>query len=749
MIILREYQEQAIKEIINYVESLLVREGDRTLVLKAPTGSGKTLIMAETLKQIVENIKGGAFSFVWTAPRQLHIQSKGKLEAYYHDNKALKCVFFEDLTDKRIAENEILFLNWESINKEDNIYIRENEKDFNLSNILENTRQAGRTLILIIDESHYSARTEIALGLIHMFQPKITIEVSATPSIQGDRLVVVEREDVIRDEMIKKQISINPEFKNIVTKQTSAESSATSEASETTNEFIIRTALDRRNRIAELFKKSGVNVNPLMLIQLPDRREGTEDLKTEIVSILRNNHSITVENGKLAIYLSEEKQRLETITRNDDDVDVMIFKQAIALGWDCPRAYILVIFREMRSYVFTIQTVGRILRMSELKYYDEDELNTGYIYTNLSDLAIHGEEALGYITIRTARRKDKDFYQALQLKSVHSKRFREETRLSPEFISGFLQAAKELDLKNSISIDIQQISRRLISDGVITNPDIEFQHLLQEEVDTSTYHKGDFVDRIQADIEVQHIFDSFVMQNLEPTYPESRSVGRVKESIYRFFQSEFPMQFEYGGIKSQMIVLDSGNQNYFTNVINRAKEIYMSKVGKDKVELVTDEVWEVPPYVFYSNNFTIKDSKLSILEPFYQRNDASQVEKDFMDFIDGKPKDIEWWSKNGERDTKFFAVPYIDNGQELPFYVDWIAKYKDGRIGLFDTKEGIYADTAKNKAEGLAKYIKDENDKGKKLFGGIVIPKDGSWRYNDKLEYKYDPNNLSEWKFLS
>jgi hypothetical protein len=75
-------------------------------------------------------------------------------------------------------------------------------------------------------------------------------------------------------------------------------------------------------------------------------------------------------------------------------------------------------------------------------------------------------------------------------------------------------------------------------------------------------------------------------------------------------------------------------------------------------------------------------------------------------------------------------------------------QYKDGKIALFDTKEGITAETAKAKAEGLAKYIKHENSKGKNLFGGVVIRKDNSWRYNDNEVYEYNEKDLSNWKFL-
>ena len=75
-------------------------------------------------------------------------------------------------------------------------------------------------------------------------------------------------------------------------------------------------------------------------------------------------------------------------------------------------------------------------------------------------------------------------------------------------------------------------------------------------------------------------------------------------------------------------------------------------------------------------------------------------------------------------------------------------KYKDGRIGIFDTKEGITATVAKPKAEGLAKYINEQNARGKKLWGGIVIQKDGSWRLNDKEVYHYSEEDLSDWKFI-
>ncbi|MGO9613844.1 MAG: DEAD/DEAH box helicase [Dissulfurispiraceae bacterium] len=741
-----EYQEKAVEKLKLAANSLLELQGNKVIVFEAPTGSGKTVMMAEFLKDFVENREDDKrFSFIWTAPRQLHSQSKEKLENYYFDSKAMRCSFFEDLSDKQVGENEILFLNWESINKADNIYIRDNENDFNLSNIIQNTTGQERIIIMVIDESHFAAKTETSMELIQMLQPKISIEVSATPHIKSDEKVTVYREKVIDEGMIKKRIAINPGFKNIIKQKKADELDIASSAAEGTNEFVLKTALSKRNELAKLFLEIKSKVNPLMLIQLPDKKQGIEDVKEEVIQILKAKHSIGVENGKLAIYLSEDKTNLENITRNDSEVDVMIFKQAIALGWDCPRASILVLFRDWKSYTFSIQTVGRILRMPELKHYDNDELNTGIVYTNLSDISIQEDIAGSYFTTNFAKRKT--HYQPIALQSVHPKRFREITRLSPQFIHDFLAAAKERELQKHITTNVSEVMADLISDGIVTNPDKPFQHL-DGQKGTSEEHSGEAVQMVQTEREVQLKFDLFVRDNLFPFAPEQRSIGRVKDAIYRFLSYEFPVMFDYGGVKGQVVILFSKNRQQFVDVINRAKEIYSSNIAKEKKELVVDEQWEVPASINYSNNYTPREVSLCIHDPFYESNMASGPEKDFASYLDSKNDEIEWWFKNGSRDGTFFAIPYVENNQNEAFYVDWIVKFRDGRIGLFDTKEGITAQVAKPKAEGLAKYIKQENKNGKNLFGGTVIRKDNSWRYSDSEVYSYSDKDLAGWKFL-
>lgn len=331
--ILKRYQRIAIEKLLSRSKELLSHSGEKKIIFKAPTGSGKTVMTAEFLKQLIDDKEVSIpLAFIWTAPRKLHTQSKQKLERYYQETRAMECSDFAALTDKQIAENEILFLNWESINKKDkNTIVKENESEYYLGKIVENTKDQGREIILIIDESHHHATSDISQDLIADIAPRLTIEVSATPVIQDpDEIVSVPLEDVKLEGMIKKSVILNPNFKNVL----SGNSLKTALANGT-DAMVLEEAMKKKAEIAKAYKKAGLDINPLLIIQLPDRKTQREDLiKNEITRILKDKYSITTENGKLAIYLSEEKENLENIAKNDCETEVLIFKQAIALGWD-------------------------------------------------------------------------------------------------------------------------------------------------------------------------------------------------------------------------------------------------------------------------------------------------------------------------------------------------------------------------------------------------------------------------------
>ncbi|OGI61306.1 hypothetical protein A2814_00715 [Candidatus Nomurabacteria bacterium RIFCSPHIGHO2_01_FULL_38_19] len=725
MIELKGYQKQAVDNLHAKLENSLRSSENEVVVFQAPTGSGKTIMVSALLKEIVKHRKDNRkFSFIWVSVRMLHEQSKEKLEDLYENDRAIKCSYFEDLENRKIGENEILFINWHSINKKDiNIFVKENEKDNNLNNIIKTTKEDGRTIVLIIDESHHTASSEKSKELIEVISPKITLEVSATPHLteRSSEIEKVRLSDVKAEEMIKSEVSVNPEFLDIKI------------GSKSSDEIVIEQALKKREELAKMYKTENSKVNPLILIQLPDNRGNLISKKETVVKIL-SQKGITEKNGKLAIWLSEDKsETLPDIEKNDNEVEVLVFKQAIALGWDCPRASILVIFRETKSFDFTIQTIGRIMRMPDLKYYSkEPELNTGYVFTNLPNIEITEEYAKDYITIYEAKR-DAKLYKNISLPSIYLKRHRERTRLSGEFVKIFLEIAEKDSLKKVINLKPSKIINSIISDGKIIDID-----------KSGKIESGGPLKVALDEKELQEKFDLFIIQSCTP-YAPADSSDRVKTAIYQFFNQEF--KFDKYDSRVQKIVLGKDNEQLFRNMINLAKEKYKKEVVEkiaEKRELQEIENWEVPIFVSYNSRYKSQSQPLSVMKPFYAAT-QSEPEKLFMELLNTSGK-VKWWYKNGEAEIKYFAILRSD---DRAFYPDFIIQFKDGTIGIFETKSGFTAgEDAKERAESLQRYIKMQNRSGKKIVGGIAIFVNGTWRYNDNKDYKYDPKNLSNWRVL-
>ncbi len=723
---LRNYQKNAVDSLKIKVENVLRSPESGIVIFQAPTGSGKTLMVSQLLKQLVRNRKDGKkFSFIWVSVRMLHEQSKEKLEKYYEDDRLLQCSYFDDLIDRRIAENEILFINWHSINKKDiNIYVRENEQDNNLNSIIQNTKEDGREIILIIDESHHTAGSEKSRELIYAISPKVTIEVSATPHLKENvsEIEKVYLSDVKAEEMIKSEIAVNPEFLNLNVGPRSSD------------ELVIEQALKKRHELKKSFEKEGSIINPLILVQLPDQKGILVNKKDDVVAILMKK-GITEENGKLAIWLSEEKtETLANVTKDDNEVEVLIFKQAIALGWDCPRASILVIFRESTSFIFTIQTIGRIMRMPELKYYNDSELNKGFVFTNLPKIDITEDYARDYITINEAKR-DNFLYREIKLPSIYLKRQRERTRLSGEFAKIFMRLAEDTNLQRKITSSPSRIANPIIADGKIVNID-----------QTGEIEQKGSIEVTLNLTELQQRFDKFITDNCSP-YAPADSSDRMKTALYQFLTQEFKLnKFD---AQAQRVILGRENVQVFVDTINLAKDKYRLEVVEPLSEVrekVDVPAWEVPVLISYNEKYLKKDNPKSIMKPFCTRK-QSEPEQLFIEALENSKK-VKWWFKNGETEIKYFAV--LRNDNKGAFYPDFVVQFEDGSIGIFDPKAGRTAETgdAGPRAEGLQKYIREQRKKGKNLWGGIVIETNGTWRYNDNEEYAYDETNLNSWKLL-
>jgi len=356
------------------------------------------------------------------------------------------------------------------------------------------------------------------------------------------------------------------------------------------------------------------------------------------------------------------------------------------------------------------------MRVSEPEhgYYENDILNFAYVYTNIDDIVIKEDIGGGYVVIHTSKRIAK--YKPVKLLSVHRKRHREQTRLSPLFTRLFLKEAQNYKLKENKNVGLgkyiekkgQRVHPAFISDWRAENIDTIAGERIQASVR---------IDKA-SDMDLQRLFDYFVRKNLSPFHPEDRSVGRLKESIYQFFCRELKMTLANHFRDIINIVLSEDNRPHFEAVIDSAKRVYIAATEKREKEIVED-VWEVPERIAFGDGYVEADMNKSVMEPFYS-DERWQSEKAFIDFLEKPRNRVLWWFKNGDRDATFFAVPYKADDDQAPFYVDFVVMMKDGSIGLFDP-HGLYLADFATKSDGLRDYIAHLKKNGrKKVFGGII-----------------------------
>lgn len=724
---LKIFQQDAISRLMEGMES-----SEREIVLKSCTGSGKTIILTHFMDEYMKSF--GGVVFVWLTPGkgELEIQSKEKMDRYIYGSSTK---LLSDVMSSGFSSGDVCFINWEKLTKKGNNALKEGERT-NFIEWVERACDDGLRFVIIVDESHQNDTVK-ADEIIELFHTEKIIRSSATPKPFSNAIMIeVLEEDVIAEGLIKKVLIINENFAQNITVDDQVS-------------YLLDQAERKQRDLRTAFLQRGITVNPLIIVQLPNR----SDVLLEQVERYFEGLGITCENNRLAVWLADKKMNLEGIEEPDAEPVAVIIKQAVATGWDCPRAQILVKLRDNMSETFEIQTIGRIRRMPEAKHYENDLLDSCYLYTLDEKFTEGVKKNLGDGALFALR---------LHLKSEH--------RLFSIVSEYKTDVPFPRDAQNALRVIVKFFEKTYHTDGKTQ------QNRIRLETKKGYIFSSEVVDYTKSGSVATLSHNGFSDLNTINIHEKLDTHKHGREFHHCAAEIGLKIHLDYASISTILMRLFTKQKNYTSRILNLEwRDFYAfvinnkDKLRYDIIDAMADEslqaqmklnrTTEKPigfpqefEFTYNPNakrqvimNKNVYRDYLSSAEP------RSTSERLFEQYCEAK-NTVAWFYKNGDKGLEFFSIVYEDNfGKQKSFYPDYIVGTTDGKVWIIETKGGF---TRTGQSEDIDKYtakkfgvLKSYLDKYGKL-GGIVRQDKQSMQLCICTDSYNDDIHSNSWRLL-
>lgn len=759
---LKEYQRDAVDELKGLFELYFRSSTRKEIVFKAPTGSGKTFMASSLMEELASENSNINFCIMWACPGkgELHKQSFDNVKKYLGGNPVCS-LLEEDFFGSRkyIKNHEIVFINWEKLIQKDketgkwaNNLMKDQEGQ-NFIDVIDQTRRNDTKVILIIDESHIgkSAKARIQEFINTIICPNIVLEMSATP-LNEHIDVVIEPQKVIDEGMIKEDVIVNEG----ISKEDRSMEDTDSEL------LVLEKGYLKREELKKEYESIDSLVNPLVLIQIPNVDEG-EAKKLVIKDFLREK-GITEDNGKLKFWCDDkghfDKKKIKNL---DDETEYLVFKTAVATGWDCPRAQILIKFREGKSETFEIQTIGRILRTAEAKSYNNALLDNAYIFTNIKEFETK-PESYNPNRIKTefsyfAKPYNKLMvWEQTQLRSFYRSRQGDYNSADSNYTSYFLKSfmkffgLTEEDKLFNLESNVEKFKLKGLDLTIDTKDTlIEETTLNVTGIESEQSITGEQASVKMAENDVQAQYYALIKENLNGlAYVRSKSpINSAIIDAFMTFYNVFSRSDRVSSIHRIVV----NNKTIFSEILDEStrefREMLQQNAGK-KGEHYDFKIEDKRGYST-ETHVTIRASK-SLYHPLFvlkgQNGHINYLEKDFLSYLEMQ-EHVRWYWENGSELMRVnFGISY-NNGMNT-FQPDFIVKFADGTVGIFDTKaiDQRIEDT-KVKQEALFNYLHNMNlNRGyaPKVIGGIVIKTGSQFFLFEGKDYHTYTESTQGWR---
>ena len=400
------------------------------VVLKVPTGGGKTWLAVSGVSRVMGGYLGRNAGFVlWIVPNEaIYRQTLKQLRSRRHpyrqalDRAAagrVRIMEKMDRLDARDVESNlcVMLLMLQSANRQtpDSLRMFRDRGDVHgffppegeqqshrdalqltpnldayggvmfpmVKDSLGNALRVIRPLV-VVDEGH-RAISDLAFNTLYGFNPCFVLELTATPKDvqpRGGRnprpgryanlLVEVTGRELDREGMIKMPLNLEP--------RQGTDWRGTLNAAMAKLDTLHQEAMTLR-------ADTNRYVRPIMLVQVErtgaDQRDGdhihAEDVKAWLLTAGFDEAEIAIKTAEQNDLRQPENQDLLSPTNR---VRAIITKQALQEGWDCPFAYVLCALAASSNLNAMTQLVGRVLRQPDAMKTGVDALDESHIITH-------------------------------------------------------------------------------------------------------------------------------------------------------------------------------------------------------------------------------------------------------------------------------------------------------------------------------------------------------------------------------
>ena len=342
------------------------RRADGALVLQAPTGAGKTLIAVEALRQLSRKER---VLWFWFAPfAGLVQQSRSVLAA-----QAPELDLFDFDSDRQldaVLGGGVFVTTWAAVaarNADSRRARTRGDDGLALDDLIALARDAGLRIGCVVDEAHHGFHkaAQARAFFTSVLAPDYTLMMTATPrdadvaGFERDTGITlgepadwasVSRYDAVEAGLLKRGVRIVRFI---------ARDGDTAQLVDFEH-LALRECAAMHRTIGKALREAGIGLTPLMLVQVPNGRDAQDDARTYLVDTLG------FAADAVRVHTADEPDPELLSLADDPRVEVLIFKMAVALGFDAPRAFTLTALRGARDAAFGVQVIGRIVRRHAL-----------------------------------------------------------------------------------------------------------------------------------------------------------------------------------------------------------------------------------------------------------------------------------------------------------------------------------------------------------------------------------------------